>query len=256
MIGFFRRMTLWFLIGIIFLFIFVTLFSALNDIPGQQYFFTEILVCIVYVWCFLFLAQRRYKKMQSVLFDQCDPQQYLELLSKKATKQLFALIEFSRAYQYIGDNERSIGYAEQASKKLRRIPDFSRWRYDFICNSLHFICAINANELEKAELCLERMQQIVEENDSKTSAYPLKTGLINYQYMMRVAKNDYEGADTFYQAVFKNEKLLLNRVIWSWRIGELYMKQNQPEKAREYLEFVVQNGNTTRFVAQAQMLLK
>lgn len=114
------------------------------------------------------------------------------------------------------------------------------------------------NDFESAESFVLEMQRVVKENASRASAQSHKTGLANYQYIMRVAKGDYEGVDTFYQILVENFETvgsMLDRVAWSWRLGELYVKLNRPEKARVYLEFVVQNGNTTCYVARAQSLL-
>ena len=54
--------------------------------------------------------------------------------------------------------------------------------------------------------------------------------------------------------MLKTETRLFGRVSISWQLGELYVKLGQQEKARPYLDFVIQNGNTTRYVVQAEAL--
>jgi hypothetical protein len=80
--------------------------------------------------------------MQSVLFDQCDAQQYLELLSKKTTTHPYALLELSRAHLNIGNDTQSIEYIKQAERKFGRIPRYRRWSYEFMFYNIQFLCSI------------------------------------------------------------------------------------------------------------------
>jgi len=170
------------------------------------------------------------------------------LAEKTARKRPFAQIELSLASLHAGDGEWSIAYVKRVEENYAKIRRGVRWTYERACQEMLFYNALYLKDLTRVAECFEKMRRIIAENASGT--------LENYQYALRVASGNYDGAETYYLIRLDSATRMLDRVVISWILGDLYKKLNQPEKSREYLEFVIQNGNTTRYVTQAKALLQ
>lgn len=58
-----------------------------------------------------------------------------------------------------------------------------------------------------------------------------------------------------YHKMNMNPKHLLNHTIFHMYLAKLYMKEQEKEKAKEHLKFVVEHGNTICYVQQAKEML-
>jgi len=219
-----------------------------SHIIGAIIAFAFLLFILILVLLLNWQAKKYLIKLSSILFDQCDAQQYLVLMSKKATRFVTAKIEISRALFFLGEDAQAVAYCEQARQSFHWINSNVRWSYESIYYNIMFHCALYSNNLALASSYLPDMYRVLADYSPGMA--------VNYLYALRVANGQYEGAETYLLMRLESSVRMLDRLVISWRIGELYTKLNQPEKARVYYEFVRQNGGTTRYTRMAEAMLQ
>jgi hypothetical protein len=205
-------------------------------------------IIIICVWINN-IAQKYYIKLNNILNNQCDAQLHLEKLLAKTTKHPIALFDISSAYSFVGDDKQVLVYAEHAKRKIGKIHKNIRWAYEVLYYNLLFSVALFSNDLPQAASCIKKIQSIEIKKGGRAVTLTLR-------FRLRIAEGNYDGAEAFFLICMEDTSHLLDRVKYSYILGDLYIKLGMHEKAREYLEFVIQNGNMTRYVALAHTLLQ
>ena len=113
---------------------------------------------------------------------------------------------------------------------------------------------LGVNDLEQAQKCFENFHQLLENKAILKSEFIDAYEIIKVE--ISIARGDYEDVEATLKMLLKNAKNLLREVSCHFKLSQVYIYENRFDEARDMLEFVIKNGGDTRYVNQAQVLLK
>lgn len=205
-----------------------------------------------------FLAMKKYNKIGSLLTVNCDPEAYrdslIEVLSKN-TKNMEVQLDLSYAYYHCGDYQQmknildGIDLRKLKSKKKNISHENLKFSYYnmWLFYSLHF------DDIESAEKILDTIDELYLSSGEVLRSMNEKT--VKARHLMvdsrkgeipdieeKLVQNSVSDK-IFYQVANKNF------------LGRYYFRNGMNDKAKECLEFVVQNGNKLYMVKEAQSML-
>ena len=209
-----------------------------------------ILILTVYVFvtnCFLML----YKKPLAELNDNCDPYPILELTERVLTydtpKELrnFYLIYYVSALSAVGEHQKALGVLN--SVKIDEIP-LQSYKVVYYFNFMAILCRLR-NYDEAKHLYPEFIKSLSEtKNQKQQQSF---AGIAAFAEIIKsVCDEEYDKA----LQLLGNYKCENNRDKLSVAMyyAEVYLALNEKEKAKENLEYIIENGNKLYCVTEAR----
>ncbi len=224
-----------------------------NTILMYTLFFLSLLlvVCLITL---IVKTTKKTKQITNIFFNKCDPKKALELLETcidesqtKKTKlylmQLKVMIEFRLGeYQKV---KKTLEY--NIRKDTLDLISILLWEHN------KNMVSIALNEIDTEE----KQKNFL----NFKNTYPKKEQFIKEYYEAQEKyyyfKNcKYEDLDIYYKKELDISKTLLEKVTYNANLAVIYVNQNKIDKAKEAINFVLQNGNTMYVVEECKRLLE
>ncbi|MCL2531904.1 MAG: hypothetical protein FWE40_07085 [Oscillospiraceae bacterium] len=253
-----------------FLFIGLTILSALTLIT--LILVTELVrpLPAFFVWLFLVLlsaviagryAEKLNHEIDDTLTKKCNPHGYIEKLEKILNRRTgdistILLLNVSTGYLISGDMQKARRILETISIQNNfsdnRAGIINKWAYyNNFCSYF-----LNTDDITNAEIMLNNMLEILKNEKFPKQQYDAHYNYyIDKQFLINIAKGDYAGAEQWYLIQFDREKNLFGKVVAQYHLGRIYLHVERFEEAEKAFNYVIENGNTTRYVAKAREFL-
>lgn len=194
------------------------------------------------------------KKPLEELNNKCDPYPILEalkwLLSIKLSNYSVHLIKLQYSNALNAIREMQEAYDVVSSINVEEIhSDLTRLRY---YESL-FIANLNVGKKEKLADCLSEYKQVYSNIKSERAKKAASSGLYYLESLLLRENKDYRKALEILDRCESNT--LYSMVVKAHQSGKLYLDLDEKEKAKEMLDFVINNGNKLFVVDDARELL-
>lgn len=194
------------------------------------------------------------KKIQNVLYEECDPFRFKEIYeyfrakTKKTRVKNIYNIQISIALLMQG-------YGDSAYELINQIdfsdlpPRFELVYYDFM--RMYFSCKNDERQLAKIKSVFEKKLSQANQMERK-----LITQQIKYMDLqVSINRKEYEIYDKLIGECSSEMSRMLQKVSIYTLMAKAELGRGNMDKAKEYCEFVLQHGNRTYYVKNAQELL-
>jgi len=198
-------------------------------------------------------------KASKSLNDDCDPYPLMEatnellsntLISKTRRQVLF--INKAVALREIGEFEGCFEILKNLNiDKYASVPIYKILYYMNLSDAY-----MNLNKMTESELMLRKANQIFQDARlSKRNKFIFERYLKLNQFAIEFKNGIYDGMEEFLLAL--NKEALSKRFLISSNMAtvELYLKTNKTDIAKEYLQFVIVNGNKLHDAARAKEIM-
>ncbi|WP_461809966.1 hypothetical protein [Faecalimonas sp.] len=223
-----------------------------NGISKKWYFF--MIVTLGVEIAFGLWKRSQDKKIQSVLYEECDPFRFKEIYEYFRTKTKKARVKNIYNIQ-ISIALFMQGYEDSAYELINQI-DFSdlpsRFElnyYDFM--RMYFSCKNDERQLAK-------IKAVFEKKLSKANTMERKLIIQQMKYMdlqVAIHRKEYEIYDKLIGECSSEMNRMLQKVSIYMLMAKAEFGRGNVDKAKEYCQFVLQHGNRTYYVKNAQELL-
>jgi tetratricopeptide (TPR) repeat protein len=225
-----------------------------------------VLVVLIPVLIFLFtqnyVLQRRVLKVHALLFEQCDPEAYLEATSQllaKAEKRAQTLniqaqrINMNAGLQAAGRYQEALAVLPDASQfKDHRIGRLMRVVYHH--NNVEVLIALG--QLGQADMALAWLNDALGKlkgSAKQTARYQLIARMDAAQ--LRMTQGNFDGAEAVFREAIDKAENNYARVSSVLELGRVYAHFGRADEARQAFEYVLSHGNKLHAVAQAREAL-
>ena len=200
------------------------------------------------------------RKIEALLTETCDPQSCVaeyEKILPKSTRDMktYLLMELGSAYLAAGDAEKAWEYLEQVTSFPQRGGRSASYR--FVHQSYMLSYSVLTDDLESGGDWLNKMRGILD--DSVGIGESVKATLNDHyntqSHVFNIANGEFEGAETVFLEDFNTGTKKLSKVAAQSRLGKVYLHFDRRDEAKAALEYVIANGNKTRYVEEAKELL-
>lgn len=223
-----------------------------GDINGTWWLFTIVVLGLELG--FRFWKRNQMKKIQDVLYEECDPFRFKEIYEyfraktkKERIKSLYS-IQISTALLMQG-------YEDSAYELMNQIdfsdlpPRFELSYYDFM--RMYFSCKNDEQQLAKVKGVFERRL-----GNDKAMERKLIIQQIKYMDLqVAVHRRDYAIYDKLILECTSDMTRMLQKVSVYMLMARAEFGRGNADKAKEYCQFVLQHGNRTYYVENAKKLL-
>ena len=210
----------------------------------------------------LYVVQRRFAKVNELLFDQCDPEAYIE-----HTRQLLAKAEKRGQTVNMQALRINLNAGLQASGRYQEalavIPDASQFkdnrvgrmlRVAFHHNNFEALLALgNLGQAEMALAWLKDTLSTLKGGGKQADHFRLLARMDETLFAM--ARGRYESAETVFRESIDKAQNNYPRVSSMLELGRVYAHFGRTDEARAAFEYVISRGNKLYAVAQAREAL-
>ena len=205
----------------------------------------------------LYLGEKMYKRILKrvlvILFNDCDPIMYLEMLKKILPRK--PMIPQISSYLFLSLGLAFAGQYEESIDQLRKVSYFSRGKKGnfekVFYYSLLFLTYIGMSNINRAEEMLAQLDQIV--TDTKRADWEkLVAGM---HILLKIENSVYNGALDYRSLSFDERTDRFNMVLVKYWSGKAYQGLGDIENAQEAFEYVIENGNRLYVVSRAENYL-
>lgn len=249
---------LYFVIGMIGAIIILLLCNhSMNLVVG---FFGGIIWLFIVLITLEFFAIRKVNKIKNIMLDDCRCAEFIRICnnllfdqSKKSLK-TFWLLNLSSGYLNMGN-------MKLTEKTLNSIETFANNRMGAMLLVAYYnnlvAYYIYMKDFENAIDSFEELKRALN-NKKLTKKYrDYLTHMCNEkQSMIRIADNNYDGAEQLFIDAFEREKHMLVKVYAKYTLGVVYIHDNRISEAIEALEFAVKNGGDSCYTKEAKLRLE
>lgn len=246
---------------------------------GNTYLFTTypflyypsfiVFLFIVYI-CFRQYRVTRLKTIESLLTEQCDPENYVRVMDE-----LIDRLDDTKINTDVGIYEIRLGFemywlrltegiiasgefdeALDILKDLTAVePEKDEKLYRLLCQ--HDLCSvyISLGSIQRASQHFGQFESIfntlIARNKRKWEA---RHGCLLCRLDM--AKGVYEGAETIFTNAFESADTIFDSVNAKFYLGQIYLHIGNNARAKEALEYVIEHGNKLFIAEEAKARLK
>lgn len=234
--------------------VFAFLFAYFEILKPIYIFIIYMIAIIAFVAIVNTISIKYFKKIMAEFEQTCKPQQIIEYLNicyKNNPKNIVNQMNYVVALM-LDKNNMQTARMLMETMQIDKIPEKSaNLRYIYY-NNLCLIY-IDLNELDKAEDAY--IKALDYNNKIKQPLFKLKNQakLSSLACELATKKNNIEEALTYLPKLKKDT--LLERVSYALHLGRIYIAQNEIEKAREQLSFVVEHASEICDGQEAKELL-
>jgi len=219
-------------------------------------------VWLVLVFVSAIIAERYANKLNNEILDmlsqKCDPhgfiEKYVEILCRRiGNSRTYVLLNLSSGYLSSGD-------MLKAKRILDSVENFTNSRAGTLNKTCYYnnLCFyyLNIDDIANAEIMLNNMLEVLKNEKFPKQQYDgLYNLYVNKQFAINMAKGNYSGAEEWFFISFNREKSLLDKVIAQYQLGRIYLHFERFEEAEKAFNYVIDNGNTTHYVAKSHEFL-
>jgi tetratricopeptide (TPR) repeat protein len=218
---------------------------------------------VIFLFARLYVIQRRFLKVNELLFDQCDPEAYLE-----ATRQLLSQAEKRGQTVNIQALRINVNAGLQAAGRyqeaLASMPDASQFKNNRIGRMLrvvfhhnNFEAFVALGNLEQAEMALAWLNDALPalKGSSKQTERSRLMARMD-EALLAMARGRFDGAEAVFQEAIDKAQNNYQRVSSVLELGRIHAHFGRAEQAREAFGYVIAHGNKLFAVAEAQKELE
>lgn len=227
-------------------------FIKIGDVSGVWGFFTVVLLGTELG--FNFWKRRQMKKLQDVLYEECDPFRFKEICeffrmkAKKERVKNFYNIQIAIALLMEG-------YEDSAYELINQI-DFSDLPSRFELSYYDFMRMYFSVKHDEKQLA--KVKNVLEKKIEKASTVEKKWIVQEIRWMdLQVAeyRKDYAVYDRLITECAAEMQRMLQKVSLYAIMARAEFGRGNTDKAKEYCEFVLKHGNRTYYVKNVEKLL-
>ena len=202
------------------------------------------------------------KRVDNILFEECEPKKFTEKYEKFIPKMVEALIPYMRlklcnGYLAAGETAAAKKTVDMARWFPRNKTNNALFRLEYFGNLVEYNRLVE--DWAAADERLGQMKEILADstNGMKQKSRDDFRRIYDFQqYAANIARDKFDGAEEFFLTAFDTEKTKLSKVAAKCSLGKVYLHFNKTAEAKAALEYVIANGNTTRYVEEAKELLE
>lgn len=230
--------------------------KAPNDFVSFMLFILWLALTILISYWY---AIRKYKKLNNLLLEKCDPPQYINALDKLLRKRVPAalrtglLLNLSTGFLSLRD-------AENAGRILCSITCFPNTRVNaankVVYYSNFFTMSLYGGNVQNAALSLDYMKYALA--DGRIKGKDRQKSAITFQQdflVFNVRNGNLEGAEQNFIEWFRNADTMFSKVNAQFSLGEVYLHSNKPDEARAAFAYAAEHGNKLYIAQKAREYL-
>jgi len=206
-------------------------------------------------WIFEAIARRKIYKIDRLLTDDCDLENYVaiyEMLAKKRADgetESHVLLNLSTAYLTIGN----IQAGGQILSILNHHPGTrSRSEFAFSYYNNVFAYSLQNGDISAATQSLEQMEHILKvgkfhavRRDELVDAY------VKMQYRLKMESGNYDGCEAIFALAFLKAENRFRKVYARYILGKIYLHYGKTTEAEEAFTYVVNYGGSSVYKRMA-----
>lgn len=215
-----------------------------------------LLAMIIEVFGFEFIANSKHTKLCAILNNDCEPLQFLyeyfPLIdrAKSNLTKYFLMINLASGYINIGDFEQAQSVLGDINVNDLNKP--YRIHYHNVWTTLF----INQGKISDAEYSLNFTKELLAKHKiNKAYLMQHQNSVKLLEAELNILKNNLNGVENTLLEYFYTSKLPLHKVNAKYALAQLYIKQNNTEKAVDAMKYTAENGNTLYIAQQARDFL-
>lgn len=220
--------------------------------------FTFVLVIIIEL-----IAQKRFNNLNKIRETNCNITEYynglIELRSKCKNPKILNTLNMNIAVAFI-----DMGRYQDAFNILMGINPQSLGKgfagvqgRAILFNNLAYTY-IGLGDLESAEKVIEEMKKAIDDpklknmDKIKNQLFDLYTGK---KMIVQIERGDFEGAEQIFLMLLEKADSNIFQVCTSYYLARVYLNSGNPEKAKRYIDFVMQYGGDTVYKTELSKII-
>ncbi len=225
-------------------------------------FFLAIIVSGIISGAFAIrLARKEFKKILNILYEECNPQKYLEHLSplltrgeKNSSVKRTIQSNYAVGLSASGDNEAAIQMMEDLLTRPMK-KRFLIVKAIFYRNASMYYCQ-NSYNLMKAKEMLQKGKEILLQNQDNRLYENYKIHFYDAENIILFYEGDYQTTLKHFANALVLAKSKYSKVNTNFMLARIYEKLGDITQQKERLNFVAEEGNSLQIAIEARELLK
>jgi hypothetical protein len=221
---------------------------------------------VLFTWTLVFahvankMAIRDYEHINRILTNDCDPERFINALSKQ-----FHINHMSHKGLYnavmlnICTGLGAAGRYEEMRNALNQIviPKGRRWlphKFTYAHNLL--VCCLELGDKDSSQKYMAEMKSILENEKFPKKLLQQYKEIYLQDECLRGINQDSSEEEQNLKERFSNAKNQIQKVAIQFSLGAFYLKQSEKEQARQAFNYVIDYGNKLAVVAKARKCLE
>ncbi len=208
-----------------------------------------------------FLKNFKFKKIDNLLSEQCDPDAYIEKTQKLLDK-AHKRGNIAHTLVFRLNLNAGFGAAGRLEEALAVMPDPTLFKNDrngrfgrVIFHHNNFVTLLNLGNMEQATLALAHLLDSLNAL-KRDKHYKMALHLSQFDIVrLEMANGQFGNAENTFRNMFDSAKSNIERVSAMLRLGETCQHYGRNEEAREAFEYVIAHGNKLYAVTLAKQHL-
>lgn len=261
MINVFKKIRIAYLICHIFICVsFITSITIHLFIDDFAALYTQLILFPIVIFAetigFEIIANRKHAKLCAIHNEECDPvkflNEYFPLLKRAKEKSTRSLLMLNLASGYINIGDLAQAKSVLGDININHLNKMTRIQYHNLWTTIF----MNEEKTGDAQYSLNFTKDLL----AKTKLNPLYKDLFEKSIRsdeaeLNILRGNFDGAEEVFLENFYTSKEKLRKVIAKYILANLYIKQNNTEKAVEAMKYVAENGNTLYMAQKAKEYL-
>lgn len=238
----------------------VILFGAASQTPAVLPAYAFICVLVAYMALnyliailFTLIAQKRLKRITSIMTEECDPYKFIEqilpLAQQKNRQYAKTLLLTNLAAGYI--NAGDMIQAKTVLSDIAKIGTNNPILRANVCN-LWTVVFLNENNISNIPPALADLLKYSNQIKQKNLKYTVLRCYNSLTALYNLLSGKTDGAEQVFKLQLENSTHLLDKNISHYNLAMLYIKQNRIDEAKQALQFVITNGNKLYIATKAK----
>ena len=237
-------------------------FIAISVLLGILKFQALAIFSIYIIWVFacslLFnrLSNKRTEK-NNALFENCQVVEYInafeKILKKNKDLSMHKFIKVNLSSGYINNDEHKRALELLLSINRKFPDDYNGLVYISCYYSNLFLCYAETGDLDNAAKALDNIKNVLKNPKLKSPWWD--SCFLNWQQkcvLLDMYRGNYNNAEKYFLTMLDIATTTINKVSFGYYLSQIYIKQQNYEKSKEYLDFVIKYGGDTYFLDRAK----